>query len=146
MCVCLCVCVCWGGCLWSLWRVGAGKPHPYGKAAPESPIFFHKHLPPTTTPNTSSAHSHIHTQLIYRKTGWGWASPDSLYPPPSSLVSFTEAKPQSASALFLCKCLLLILITFWLCFTFSHFNTGPPWSTWKPWETRSTWIQGTHLV
>lgn len=129
MCVCLCGCVCvrvyvLGEGLWSLWQVGAGKPHPYGKAAPESPIFSIS-IYPQHQRQIPHQHIHTYTQLIYRKTGWGWASPDSLYPPPSSLVSFTEAKSQSASALFLCKCLITfdhldhLLIVFYS-FSFQH--------------------------
>lgn len=56
--VCACVCVGGGGCLWSLWRVGAGKPHPYGKAAPESPIFSISIYPQQ---QRQIPHQHTHT-------------------------------------------------------------------------------------
>lgn len=61
MCVCLCGCVCvcvLGEGLWSLWQVGAGKPHPYGKAAPESPIFSISIYPQH---QRQIPHQHTHT-------------------------------------------------------------------------------------
>lgn len=53
----VCVCVLGEG-LWSLWQVGAGKPHPYGKAAPESPIFSISIYPQH---QRQIPHQHTHT-------------------------------------------------------------------------------------
>lgn len=55
-CVFVCVYV-EGGGLWIVGQQGAGKPHPYGGAAPQSPI-FRMLLPPTPTPNTSPPPTH----------------------------------------------------------------------------------------
>lgn len=57
-CVFACVCVGGGG------KQGAGKPHPYGETAPQSPI-FHKFLPPNTNLKYLTTQlTHTHKQLM----------------------------------------------------------------------------------
>lgn len=150
-----CVFVCAGVCvrvlgegLWSLWQVGAGKPHPYGKAAPESPIFSIS-IYPQHQRQIPHQHTHTYTHSWFIGKQVEAELLQTVFTPHLHPWSHSQKQSHSLRQLFFYANAwspLITLITFWLCFTFSHFNTGPPWSTWKPWETRSTWTQGTHLV
>lgn len=63
----VCVCVEGERGLLSVRQQGAGKPHPYGGGAPQSP--FSINFYPQHQPQIPQHLTHTHTQLMYRKIG-----------------------------------------------------------------------------
>lgn len=86
--------VCAWGWLQGVRQQRAGKPHPYGETAPESPI-FHLLLPPNTITKYLThhpTHTHAHTADVLENRL-------KSYDGETLQTDFTVAKPQSASAL-----------------------------------------------